>query len=78
MICNDCLNEFKTDDINIILCKDCNNSYSIDDCIHIYKIMCSTGFKSERVLKEYQEVKKSYYNQTGKHLPILEEKVKCR
>lgn len=74
--CEDCFNEFKPQNKHQKICNDCLQlKYSRDQCIHIWKICCSTGFKTQEHLDEYQSIKIAYKLHTGREPHQITEKV---
>lgn len=76
-ICDDCFEAYKGKK-----CPSCfpekgqKHTYTKERCIFIWQVYHSRGgFDNEEQLKEYENVKKTYKNLTGKELPKLNEKV---
>lgn len=87
-VCDDCFDEFETNDEEVTVCPSCLGTdlpesdrpqeaygYTKEQCVHIFKCFCSGGFESEEQIKAYQTVKKAYKKLSGKELFKINEKV---
>ena len=80
-VCNDCLEDFESSN-DADVCPNCRKlaktiKYKDADITgDIWKVVRSTGFKSDAQLKEYQIVKKDHKTLTGHELPKVEGDIK--
>lgn len=74
--CDDCFNEFEPHHKLQDTCDDClKEKYSVDQCVHIWKVCCSCGFKSQEHIDKFQNIKLTYNLHTGKTFTQITEKV---